>query len=170
MPVLSEPASHGTAILSDITVTYVLLGAFLLVLLGIHISRRTKGTQFSTMPSSPQEKEPLVDTRDENDTSPEIPSAAPVSEAKARIPRPPQEPPFTPPMRTQTDPNFSSFEAYEPAMEMPPTRRRSYTKTMVDGTEVSGEIIVAEGWRRHTKVFGGGVCKACEESDRRMSA
>ncbi|CAG8978266.1 hypothetical protein HYALB_00010218 [Hymenoscyphus albidus] len=30
--------------------------------------------------------------------------------------------------------------------------------------EVQGEIIVAEGWRRHTRVFGGGVCKACEES------
>jgi len=23
-------------------------------------------------------------------------------------------------------------------------------------------------WRRHTKVFGGGVCKACEESERKM--
>jgi len=52
---------------------------------------------------------------------------------------------------------------------MPP-RRRSYTKNMPDGGEVSGEIIVAEGWRRHTRVFGGGVCKACEESERRMSA
>jgi hypothetical protein len=35
---------------------------------------------------------------------------------------------------------------------------------------MSGEIIAAEGWRRHTRVFGGGVCKACEESERRMSA
>ncbi|KAG9232827.1 hypothetical protein BJ875DRAFT_66504 [Amylocarpus encephaloides] len=33
--------------------------------------------------------------------------------------------------------------------------------------EVQGEIIVAEGWRRHTRVFGGGVCKACEESKSR---
>ena len=33
--------------------------------------------------------------------------------------------------------------------------------------EVQGEIIVAEGWRRHTRVFGGGVCKACEESKER---
>jgi len=55
-----------------------------------------------------------------------------------------------------------------------PRRRSSYTKTttVAGGEEVavSGEIIVAEGWRRHTRVFGGGVCKACEESERRMSA
>ncbi len=40
-----------------------------------------------------------------------------------------------------------------------------------EGVEVTGEILVSpEGWRRHTRVFGGGVCKACEESERRMSA
>jgi len=55
-------------------------------------------------------------------------------------------------------------------------RRRSYTKTIVSGgtemeVEVTGEIVVSpEGWRRHTRVFGGGVCKACEESERRLSA
>jgi len=56
-------------------------------------------------------------------------------------------------------------------------RRRSYTKTVGamrggnEGVEVTGEIVVSpEGWRRHTRVFGGGVCKACEESERRMSA
>lgn len=58
-------------------------------------------------------------------------------------------------------------------MEMPP-RRRSYTKatTVAGGEEVqmTGEIVEAEGWRRHTRVFGGGVCLACEESERRMSA
>jgi hypothetical protein len=43
-----------------------------------------------------------------------------------------------------------------PLMYMPP-------ETMIE-VEVQGEIIVAEGWRRHTRVFGGGVCKACEES------
>ena len=37
------------------------------------------------------------------------------------------------------------------------------------GTEVSGEIFVAEGWRRHTKVFGGGVCAACEENEARLA-
>jgi hypothetical protein len=59
-------------------------------------------------------------------------------------------------------------------------RRRSYTKTSSpeasfsssssSSVTVTGEIISAEGWRRHTRVFGGGVCKACEESERRMSA
>lgn len=47
-------------------------------------------------------------------------------------------------------------------------RRRSYTKTVEGGMEVEGEIIVAEGWRRHTRVYGGGVCQACLESERRM--
>lgn len=51
------------------------------------------------------------------------------------------------------------------AMEIP--RRRSYTKT-VQGVEMQGEIIVAEGWKRHTRVYGGGVCEACLESERRM--
>ncbi|KAH8687955.1 hypothetical protein BGZ60DRAFT_522583 [Tricladium varicosporioides] len=51
-------------------------------------------------------------------------------------------------------------------------RRRSYTKPVMGTTNgemiVQGEIIVAEGWRRHTRVFGGGVCKACEESSTEM--
>jgi hypothetical protein len=64
----------------------------------------------------------------------------------------------------------SSFESFEPGPVLELPRRRSYTKNMPDGAEVSGEIVVAEGWRRHTRVFGGGVCKACEESERRMSA
>ena len=166
MPVLSHTASHGIAILPDITVIYVFLGAFLLVLLGTHIGRRTRSMESSP---SQSEKEPLINNQNDNHTSTESQSAASISEAKPRVQKPPQPSPFTPPLRAQTDPSFASFEAYESAAEMPP-RRRSYTKTMVDGTEVSGEIIVAEGWRRHTKVFGGGVCKACEESEKRMSA
>jgi hypothetical protein len=50
-----------------------------------------------------------------------------------------------------------------------PIRRTSYTKQF-DDIGVEGEIVVAEGWRRHTRVYGGGVCQACEESERRMSA
>jgi hypothetical protein len=48
-----------------------------------------------------------------------------------------------------------------------PPRRRSYTK-VVDGVgvEVQEEIVVAEGWKRHTRVYGGGVCQACLESER----
>jgi hypothetical protein len=169
MPVLSETSSHGFANLPDITITYVFLGAFFLVLLGVFISRRNKPSQYSIMDSSSsqQEKEPLIN--DNNNMGLESQSASSVSEAKPRIQRPPQPPPFTPPTLEQTGMNISSFEPFRPATEMPP-RRRSYTKTMSDGTEVSGEIIIAEGWRRHTRVFGGGVCKACEESERRLSA
>lgn len=51
-------------------------------------------------------------------------------------------------------------------------RRKSYTNKIVEGArELNGEILVAEGWRRHTKVFGGsGVCQACVESEERMKA
>ncbi|RDW71587.1 hypothetical protein BP6252_08150 [Coleophoma cylindrospora] len=49
-------------------------------------------------------------------------------------------------------------------------RRRSYNRLTTDGVPVAGEIVVAEGWRRHTKVFGGGVCLACIENERRASA
>lgn len=61
------------------------------------------------------------------------------------------------------------------SMETTPPRRRSYTKMKtMEGQDdivqlnVQGEIVVAEGWRRHTRVYGGGVCLACAESERRM--
>ncbi|PMD44887.1 hypothetical protein L207DRAFT_577839 [Hyaloscypha variabilis F] len=99
-------------------------------------------------------------------------------------------PPFTTSPTTYSPPPFP-----EPsALSQPPTgspvsplpRRRSYTKTLSTSSVsssgssgsgssstsgsivVTGEILQAEGWRRHTRVFGGGVCKACEESERRM--
>ncbi|KAK2625929.1 hypothetical protein QTJ16_005241 [Diplocarpon rosae] len=50
-----------------------------------------------------------------------------------------------------------------------PPRRRSYTRTTPSGTEVRGEVVLADGWRRHTRVFGGRVCQACEESERRVT-
>jgi hypothetical protein len=34
------------------------------------------------------------------------------------------------------------------------------------GIELNEEILIAaEGWRRHTRVYGGGVCQACIESE-----
>ena len=188
MPVLSEshPPGIATNLLPSITLIYVFLGASLLVLLGIYISRLSKSSQLSLMASSSSssEKQTLLPTTNAtSNTAPsstsypvtESQSAAPAAPAKPRIQRPPQPLPFTPPVLDQsqlqlqsqspTEMTFSSFEALEAS-----PRRRSYTKTMSDGTEVSGEIIVADGWRRHTRVFGGGVCKACEESERRMTA
>jgi len=50
-------------------------------------------------------------------------------------------------------------------------RRRSYSSKAVGRVdETNGEIIIAEGWRRHTRVYGGGVCLACVESEERMKA
>lgn len=166
MPLVSQPPFPGFANLSDLPVVYVLLGASLLVLLGTYISRRTRSSRLPILASSPSQAEKgSLMSNSSSMGSAQSASFDPV--AKPRIQRPPQPPPFTPPMPEPTEMNFSSSE---PAMDMAP-RRRSYTKTMSDGTEVSGEIIVAaEGWRRHTKVFGGGVCRACEESERRLSA
>ena len=42
---------------------------------------------------------------------------------------------------------------------------------LVMGIELAEEVIIAaEGWRRHTRVYGGGVCRACEESEEQMRA
>lgn len=86
-------------------------------------------------------------------------------------------PPFTPPTLAPTSPTYSSFSSFESTPFPFPPRRRSYTKTITSpaangGPDIQiqthGEIIVADGWRRHTRVFGGGVCEACAESERRM--
>jgi len=180
MPVLSEPEpSYGLAILPPTPVTSVFLAAVLLVLLGIHLSRRRRtmsmgmsmGMSMSMEPKapsspSPSEKVPRTSSQTNNTSPrPDPPPSASPEEPKRSPQAPPQSAPFCPPLPAPTDPDFSSFEPVEPALALPP-RRRSYTKTMVDGTEVSGEILVAEAWRRHTRVFGGGVCQACEESER----
>jgi hypothetical protein len=95
---------------------------------------------------------------------------------KAPLLSPAQGPSFmNPPLRF---PGPYSSKAPGPPLSQPPSqdvvdldipRRRSYTKITPAGTEINGEIIVAEGWRRHTKVFGGGVCAACEENERRLA-
>jgi len=49
-------------------------------------------------------------------------------------------------------------------------RRRSYTKAVASNEgeiKLEGEILETESWRRHTRVYGGGVCLACLESDER---
>lgn len=49
------------------------------------------------------------------------------------------------------------------------TRTRSYAKEFPDGLEVQGSILIADGWTRHTRVYGGGVCQACLEAEQRAS-
>jgi len=170
MPVISEPYHDAVASLPGVVVsssTYLLIGAVLLTIIGVFINQRTKSrSRISAMSSNaPSEKEgpshPEPQSQSQSHSAP-VPAAS-LSQ------RPPPPPPFTPPMLDPTEMNFSSFEPFESVMEMPP-RRRSYTKTTTDGVEVSGEIISAGGFRRHTKVFGGGVCEACLESERMMSA
>jgi len=166
MPVLSQTPS-----LPVVKVTYLLLGFLLLVSVGIFISRRNRSSQPPTTPPPPYtepEKSSLFN--DEPQT---------VSPTKNRMAYPTQPPPpLSPPTfysggesqfyysPTEIGGSFSSFEPVDI-----PTKRRSYTKN-IPGGEVSGEIVVndTEGWRRHTRVYGGGVCLACEESERKMSA
>jgi hypothetical protein len=89
---------------------------------------------------------------------------------KAPLISPAQSPSSTnPPFRLPGPhpPKVPGFPLSEVDLDTP--RRRSYTKMTSAGTEITGEIVVAEGWRRHTKVFGGGVCAACEENERRLA-
>jgi hypothetical protein len=80
------------------------------------------------------------------------------------------------PTISQEDSNESDATARESSTEagFAPPRRRSYTKNLpMPGSEnvdvsVQGEIVMGEGWRRHTRVYGGGVCLACLESEQKM--
>ena len=170
MPVISE---SGTG-LHDFQTTYLVFGILFLFLLGLCISRKDRSSNAAATSASPiSEKGPYVD---------EV-QTTPIARPTGQMPRPPQPPPLTPPTtfyeggggeaQTYYSPTeiSGSFDSFEPVMEMEMSpRRRSYTKTTAGGGEVSGEIIVAEGWRRHTRVFGGGVCEACVESERKMAA
>lgn len=86
---------------------------------------------------------------------------------------------YPPSPTTYTSTITSSTSTSTEGLKLEIPRRRSYTKTITtspDGTvkigeivqvNVSGEIMTSpDGWRRHTRVFGGGPCRACEESDK----
>lgn len=66
-------------------------------------------------------------------------------------------------------PDFSTSLSSAPDATASIPRRRSYTRTR-EGVEVQGEVVVVEAWRRHTRVYGGGVCLACAESEERRLA
>ncbi|KAF8855132.1 hypothetical protein BDZ45DRAFT_676422 [Acephala macrosclerotiorum] len=115
-------------------------------------------------PAAPFTPPTLAETNETNVRNLESVPASPISISSSSSP---------------PSPSFSnSFDSFESGLKIDIPRRRSYTKTIGSskegegiGMEVTGEIVVSpEGWRRHTRVFGGGVCKACEESERRMSA
>ena len=229
MPVLSE-SHNGTFPDSLSHGMYVPLGLILFLILGLIISRRAKKETELPEFTKSDEKRPLyLDAEREEQES----HSAPMNTRQEtqfhvvsrreimgeNLQRPPQPPPFTPPMPLHT--SFSHSHSHGPAPEFPvptsplftqsPTqyavpqestsmedaiaypsgssypgtfsdtpsgkdipRRRSYTKTLSTSSNpsqaVQGEIIQSDSWRRHTRVFGGGVCKACEESERRMSA
>jgi hypothetical protein len=197
MPVLSEETRHS---FSPFTYLFLLGAVLLLsysswvLLKRRRISRTAAQQQNPSFTAAKNEKEGLL-----SQDSPTPPSSiSPKNEnSNLNFQRPPQPPPFTPPTPASnqeyyssspmqdfthvppstitsqiSDPEFDfvtspiSSETFDPVLP----RRRSYTKQTPSGAEVSGEIITGEGWRRHTRVFGGGVCKACEESDRRMTA
>jgi hypothetical protein len=67
--------------------------------------------------------------------------------------------------------NFEEFNWDPPlpgAADGAGPRRRSYNGKTVQGIGLVGEIVEQEPWRRHTRVFGGAVCLACQESEERM--
>ncbi|KAG9248618.1 hypothetical protein BJ878DRAFT_487592 [Calycina marina] len=171
MPVLAKARAGGH--IQDLETTYVLFGCLFLFILGLWIHRQ-RHTIPQSMPPLPPISEKAFHTdnlppvRNSMSTdyvsSPLLPtSLIPMSsyeegKGEAQIYYSPVEAGGT----------FDQFMFMTEAETIP--RRRSYTKTTVAGAEVSGEITVAEGWRRHTRVFDGGVCLTCVESERRMTA
>jgi hypothetical protein len=228
MPVLSETTASMS--LPGLDLPYVFIGGFLLLVLGVLISRRSKKspTQNTSLPQLSEKSPQEASTYSPPMTFPQHQHHGHVH--PTMLSRPPQPLPFTPPTLSTTifpaplsptgsfsqpsspgsglglnqsyydSPTTLEFEfpysttpypTSEPAVLSTPRnptstsgsgsgsetdlpRRRSYTKTHSTSSNssvtVSGEVIAAEGWRRHTRVFGGGVCKACEESERRMAA
>lgn len=65
--------------------------------------------------------------------------------------------------------NLDAANAEAAASKVGPVRRTSYSRT-IDSVPLQGEVAVTEGWKRHTRVYGGGVCEACEESAAKMRA
>jgi len=232
MPVLSE--SHNGTLPNTLNHgTYIPLGLFLFLVVGLIICRQKSRTQSQSvrtadLTTSSNEKLPFypgpgrdAGRGEKSHTAPESAPTNPRQELGFQVlprreiigenfQRPPQPPPFTPPMpihnhishqnsnSISTDFPMSSsplfttsptqytlseeFTSMEDATSYPSSssstdslpRRRSYTKALSTSSNLSqavnGEVIMGEGWKRHTRVFGGGVCKACEESERKMSA
>ena len=112
-----------------------------------------------------------MEIQQNKDVSPTSPSTSTTTAtAPSQLPTPPRRRSYTKsstvpisPPRAYTFPitaDESEFQFGSGADPNPP---------LVMGIELAEEVIIAaEGWRRHTRVYGGGVCLACEESEEQM--
>ncbi|APA16154.1 hypothetical protein sscle_16g109240 [Sclerotinia sclerotiorum 1980 UF-70] len=126
-------------------------------------------------PEASNPSQPRSNNQSSTSSSDFITSPPSISTSPQTFSRPLPPPPFTHPSPLEPLPYSPIYggNSGSPSTENVPPRRRSYTKppnSLINTPAVSGEIISGDGWRRHTRVFGGGVCEACAESERRMSA
>ncbi|ATZ57270.1 hypothetical protein BCIN_14g04250 [Botrytis cinerea B05.10] len=198
-PITGLTRTHAYGFFSKIPTPYLFLSGIVFLCITIFIRRKrcpTTKVQYHFPPSRPST--PLLEKSDMNifsyrDETPKLDtdnlalsrtssssfdfttSPSSISSSPKTFSRPPPPPPFTPPSPLEPLPYFpihGGGSGSAPPTEIPP-RRRSYTKPpnpLTNTPVVNGEIISGDGWRRHTRVFGGGVCEACAESERRMSA
>lgn len=189
MPVVSEPTmgqthTYAHGLFSNVSTLYLYLSIFFIFCITIFIRRKRSSAttlQYHFPPSRPAT--PLLEKSnlnlfsytDENKTTatnldPPNPQAFSQKISHTQLPPPP---PFTPPSPLDLPYSPLNTNSSIPPTEPTLPRRRSYTKTpnlLTNTPSITGEIIAGDGWRRHTRVFGGGVCEACAESERRMSA
>ncbi|PQE25680.1 hypothetical protein CJF30_00000368 [Rutstroemia sp. NJR-2017a BBW] len=195
-----SPPSSSSLFPGFFPVRYVFLSGIFFLCVSIYIRRKRRtATQYLFPPSREPSPIPAEKTPSSISHSPEIPAASQsdvnfhpqaFTPAHSEPRTTPPSIPLTFPLPT-TSPEFSHSpfpHHHNPSSSSPshstlpaPPRRRSYTRPHPNNTnpsslhstpypDLNGEILIGDGWRRHTKVFGGGVCEACAESERRMSA
>ncbi|KAM3085915.1 hypothetical protein ACMFMG_002968 [Clarireedia jacksonii] len=175
---------------------YVFLSGIFFLCVSIYIRRKRRAAKQYFFPPSRTHTPILAEKSPSSiSSSPEIPPVSPsdvhfqhqaftpvLSEARTippsiplTLPLPTTSSKFSHLHNPSSAPSHNTFPA--------PPRRRSYTRPHPNNNpgsphspsspsypDLNGEIIIGDGWRRHTKVFGGGVCEACAENERRMSA
>ncbi|PQE11055.1 hypothetical protein CJF31_00000816 [Rutstroemia sp. NJR-2017a BVV2] len=193
-----SPPSSSSLFPGFFPVRYVFLSGIFFLCVSIYIRRKRRATTQYLFPPSREHTPILAEkTPSSISNSPEIPAASQsdvnfhpqaFTPAHSEPRTTPPSIPLTFPLPT-TSSEFSHLpfpHHHNPSSPShstlpPPPRRRSYTRPHPNNTnpssphspsypDINGEILIGDGWRRHTKVFGGGVCEACAESERRMSA
>lgn len=153
----------------------------------VRLVKRSRASAVSAMKGSEEEKSTMAKNWEEKpaETRPYAPPQPWESMNFTQSPIQSFSPTFPPyPMSSSFPPSFASLP--QPTLSQEPTetsgrqsmadfappRRRSYTKNLPAEGEVEvnmqGEIMIGDGWRRHTRVYGGGVCLACLESEKKM--